>query len=390
VSQITQRIKAALEEDPSLQDVWVQGEISNWFRSRAGHCYFTLKDAQATIRVVIWRMVAEQLGSVGEDGQSVLAHGYVSVYEPQGQYQFYVDELTSTGRGLLYLEFERLKDRLAGEGLFDPERKRPLPAFPACIGVVTSPLGAALRDIQHVLGRRWPLVRMLLSPTLVQGEAAPEQIVAALRAVYERDDVDVILLARGGGSLEHLWAFNDERVARTIVESPVPVITGIGHETDYTIADFVADRRAPTPSAAAEIAVPDQGEIREQLGALSVELEEVARRRIDERRRTLDTHLQGLARLSPRLRIDRERQVLDELVRRAEQVQRHRLALLREQVSGAEQRLRGLDPQATLTRGYAVVRREDGQVIRQVTQAVQGERITVRVSDGDFGARVEG
>lgn len=389
VTQITQHIKGALEADSLLQDVWIEGEISNWSRSRAGHCYFTLKDAQAAIRAVIWRTTASQLSFLPQDGQAVLAHGRVSVYEPQGQYQFYADVLSPTGRGALYLQLEELKERLAEEGLFDRERKRPLPPCPSCIGIVTSPTGAVIRDISNVLSRRWPLVRVILAPTLVQGSDAPAQIVAALDTLYRRHDVDLIIIGRGGGSIEDLWAFNDEQVARTIFRAPVPVICGVGHEVDYTIADLVADVRAPTPSAAAELAVPDQVEVRAQLAALSAALEGAVGQRISDARRELDACLGALPRVSPRIHVDRGRQAVDDLMRRADVAWQHRFTLLCERVGGLEQRLQGLDPHAILERGYAVVRRQDGQVIRQVGQVTAGEPITVRVSDGDFGARVE-
>jgi exodeoxyribonuclease VII large subunit len=388
VFEITQYIKEQLEADPALQDIWIAGEISNWVRSRAGHCYFTLKDARATIRSVIWRTTAERLVIAPEDGQYVLAHGYVSVYEPQGQYQFYVDQLLAAGRGVLYLQFEQLKERLEREGLFDADRKRPLPAFPSCIAVVTSPQGAAFRDICNVLSRRWPLARVLLSPTLVQGEEAPRQIVRALHRLYRRTDIDLVVIARGGGSIEDLWAFNDEQVARAIAESPKPVVTGIGHETDFTIADFVADRRAPTPSAAAEVATPDQVEIRQQLAALAESLQDALERQTAQKQQVLRAHMQTLVRSSPRSRISQERQAIDDLQRRTEQAWRHLMALLREHLSGTERRLRGLDPQATLKRGYAVVRRQDGQVVRQVSQIAPGDKIAIRVSDGGFDANV--
>jgi exodeoxyribonuclease VII large subunit len=389
VSEITLHIKDQLEADPALQDIWIEGEMSNWVRSRAGHCYFTLKDARASIRAVMWRTVASKLALAPQDGQSVRAHGYVSLYEPQGQYQFYVDALYATGQGELYLQFEALKARLQAEGLFDAERKRTLPAFPIGIGVVTSPTGAALRDILNVLARRWPLVRVLISPTLVQGEHAPPQIVTALQALYARRDVDLIIVARGGGSIEDLWAFNDERVARTIVDSPVPVISGVGHETDFTIADFVADLRAPTPSAAAEVAVPDGVEVSEQFAALGEALQAATRRRLDEARTALEDRQQALVRLSPQGRVDRGRQGVDDLSRRAERSWEHRQVLLRERVAGLERRLQGLNPYAILDRGYAVVRRRDGSVIRVTAQAVAGEPIDVRVSDGSFPARIE-
>ena len=390
VTQITRHIKDQLEADPLLQDLWIKGEISNWKRSTAGHCYFTLKDAQAAMRAVIWRTAADRLTFAPQDGQSVLAHGHVSLYEPQGQYQLYVDLLQPIGLGELYLQFQALKERLAAEGLFDAARKRPLPLFPTAIGIVTSPTGAALRDIRNVLSRRWPLARVLLVPTLVQGEEAPSQIVAALHALYRRDDVDLIIVARGGGSIEDLWAFNDERVARTIAESPVPVISGIGHEIDFTIADFVADQRAPTPSAAAEIAVPDQADVRGQLAALRAALEQSAVRHTSAARRALDMQRQSLARLSPLSRVERDRQRVDDMARRADQAWLHRLALNRERLSGLRQQLCGMNPIATLERGYAIVRCQDGQVVRQVAQVLPGDPIQVRVSDGAFTARVDG
>ncbi|MBL7199963.1 MAG: exodeoxyribonuclease VII large subunit [Anaerolineae bacterium] len=389
VSEITRYIKERLESAPLLQDVWVEGEISNWIRSRAGHCYFTLKDTRASIRGVIWRTTASGLAFEPEDGQAVLARGHVSVYEPQGQYQLYVDALQPVGRGALYLQFEELKERLGAEGLFDADRKRSLPEYPVLIGVVTSPTAAALQDILNVLRRRWPVAQVLLSPTLVQGVDAPPQIVAALNKLYAQAGVDVIIIARGGGSIEDLWAFNDERVARAIAEAPVPVISGVGHEVDFTIADFSADVRAPTPSAAAEVAVPDQAEIRGKVCTASTAATECVERHIRDARHELDMLRQSLARLSPRLRIQRDRQRVDDLYRRVGQIGQHHLLLMRERLSGMQHRLGVLDPHATLDRGYAVVRKLDGHVVRSVIQVTAGDPLSVQVSDGDFAARVE-
>jgi exodeoxyribonuclease VII large subunit len=394
VSEVTRRIKDRLEADEGLRDIWIEGEISNWSRSRAGHCYFTLKDQRASIRAVMWRSTVERLGFAPQDGQAVRAHGYVSVYEPQGQYQFHVDAVKATGQGALYLEYEALKARLADEGLFDAERKRPLPAMPACVGVVTSPAAAALRDILNVLRRRWPLVRVLLAPTLVQGERAPAQIVAALHSLYARVEagvepgIDVIILTRGGGSIEDLWAFNDERVARTIVASPVPVISGVGHEIDFTIADFCADLRAPTPSAAAEVAVPDLAEVEGQLSALRGALEDLWQQRLGQCRAALDLQREVLSRLSPARQVDGSRQRVDELGQRLERAEQQRRALLRAQAVGLVHRLEGLNPLAILERGYAVVRRADGGVVRSVDAVELGAWIGVRVADGEFGAQV--
>jgi exodeoxyribonuclease VII large subunit len=394
VSEITRRIKDRLESGEGLRDVWIEGEVSNWVRSRAGHCYFTLKDAQAAIRAVMWRSTAGRLAFDPQDGQAVRAHGYVSVYEPQGQYQFYVDALHSTGRGALYLEYEALKERLAAEGVFDPERKRPLPGMPACIGVVTSPTGAALRDVLNVLRRRWPMAHILLAPTLVQGARAPAQIVTALQSLYARVEregelsPDVIIVTRGGGPIEDLWAFNDEQVGRTIAASPVPVISGVGHETDFTISDFCADKRAPTPSAAAEIAVPDVLEVEGELDALRACLEDSWQQGLAQRRAALELQHRMLDSLSPRRRVDDGRQRVDELARRASHATRHRLALLRTQGVGLSRRLEGLNPLAILERGYAVVRRSDGSLARSVDAVRVGETVDVRVSDGRFGAKV--
>ena len=257
VTQVTRYVKSLLDGDYALQDLWVEGEVSNFKVTASGHAYFTLKDSEASLRCVMWRSDVRRQDMLPQDGQSVLAHGRVSVYEVAGAYQLYVDHLQPVGLGRLYLEFEALKQRLAEEGLFDPAQKRPLPPFPQRVGVVTSPTAAALRDILNVLARRYPLVQVVLSPTLVQGDQAPPQIVTAIQALNDLANIDLIIVARGGGSLEELWAFNDERVARAIAASRVPVISGVGHEVDFTIADFAADVRAPTPSAAAELAVPE-------------------------------------------------------------------------------------------------------------------------------------
>jgi len=371
ISQITRYIKELFDTDFQLQDVWLEGEVSNFSRSAAGHAYFTLKDATASIQCVLWRSVAARQPSLPHNGDTVLAHGRISVYEVQGRYQFYVDALQPAGVGLLYLEFEALKARLAAEGLFAPERKRPLPSFPRCVGVVT-------------------LTRVLLAPTLVQGNEAPPQIVAALRALQFQPEVDVIIVARGGGSLEELWAFNDERVARAIVASRVPIISGVGHETDFTIADFAADVRAPTPSVAAEIAVPDQAELRNTLRAWERRLAQLMQSKIARERHALKAQIQALRRASPQSRIDVLRQRVDELTRASATHVGHRLALHRERLRACILQLQGMSPYATLARGYAIVRRrESGQVVRSVTQVQTGARLDVRVSDGEFPAAVE-
>ncbi len=391
VSAITAYIKEQLEVDLTLQDLWLEGEISNWRPAPSGHIYFTLKDSDASIRCILWRSAAQRLSYLpAGDGEAILAHGHVSVYEPQGQYQFYVDDLEPVGMGALYAQFEQLKARLAEEGLFDEARKRPLPPFPHRIGIVTSPIGAALRDILNVLRRRYPLVEVILSPTQVQGDEAPPQIVSALQALSQVEGVDVIILARGGGSLEDLWAFNDERVARAVAASPIPVVCGVGHETDFTIADFAADLRAPTPSAAAELATPDRVELARRMERLRARLAAGAGEVIARRRRQLAGEVRALRRLSPQAWIDRRRQRLDDLSRVAQAATVHRLSLERERLTGLGLRLSALNPAATLARGYAVVRRtDDGRVVASVRQVSPADRLSVQVTDGQFNSVVQ-
>ncbi|MGQ9500707.1 MAG: exodeoxyribonuclease VII large subunit [Anaerolineae bacterium] len=390
VSEITQRIKSWLESDRVLQNLWLMGEVSNWRHSPAGHTYFTLKDEQAAIRCVLWRSNAHQVSYLpSSDGEIVLAHGYVSVYDPQGVYQLYVDELQPLGIGSWYARFEELKRRLETEGLFSRPR-HPLPRFPRRIGVVTSPSGAVLRDILNVLRRRYPLAEVILAPTLVQGEEAPLQIVRALQTIAQVPGVDVVILARGGGSIEDLWAFNDERVARAIAATPLPVVCGVGHETDFTIADFVADLRAPTPSAAAEIVTPDRAELQRRVQTLRRALATICFELIARLRRRLAAERRALRQLSPRDRLQRQRQHVDELALTLVRALRYALALRRERLVGLRRRLEVLNPTATLARGYAVVRRQDDRrVVMRVAQVASGDHLSVQVSDGTFMSTVD-
>ncbi len=387
VSQLTAHIRRLIADDSALGDLWLEAEVSNFTRASSGHCYFTLKDAGAQIRCVMWRSDANRQSYLPADGDQVLSHGRVGVYEARGLYQLYVDQIRPAGVGDLYLQFERLKARLEEEGLFAPERKRSLPPFPRCIGVVTSPKAAALRDILNVLRRRFPLTNVLLSPTLVQGEAAPPQIVDAINRLNEREDVDVIVVSRGGGSLEELWAFNDERVARAVAASRIPVICGVGHETDFSLADFAADRRAPTPSAAAELAVPDQAEIDKRLEDLTAALTGALRGGVEERRWRLTDHVRALKHLSPMTKLVQARQRIDDLMRRAEKAANHELGLRRERLDGLVGRLMGVSPIGTLERGYAIVRsRKTDAVVRSVEQVTPGDGLDIRVADGEFEA----
>ncbi len=392
VSDINAYIRQKLEADVTLQDLWLEGEISNWKQAASGHIYFTLKDHQAAIRCVIWRSQAARLIYMPQsEGEAVLAHGRISVYEAGGNYQFYVDDLEPAGQGALYAEFERLKAQLANEGLFEPELKQPLPEFPHHIGVVTSPDGAALRDIVNVLRRRYPLARLVLSPTPVQGDAAPPQIIAALESLVnyriEGAPVDVIILARGGGSLEDLWAFNHEALARTIAACPIPVVSGVGHEVDFTIVDFVADVRAPTPSAAAELVTPDRREIEQYLYSYQLALVDAAGRIVSDLRGQLRQQQWALERLSPQAALNNYRQNLDTFVDRCGRAMRHSLELRRERVNTLSAQLAAFNPQATLSRGYAIVQK-NGRVVRQTDQVKAGDDLTVQVTDGEIGVSV--
>jgi exodeoxyribonuclease VII large subunit len=390
VSEVTSRIRALLENEPTFRDLWVEGEVSNFSRASSGHLYFTLKDAGAQLGCVMWSSRARRQRYLPRSGDQVTAHGRIGLYEAGGRYQLYVDSIQPAGRGSLFAEFERLKAQLEAEGLFAEERKRPLPAFPRRIGVVTSPTAAALRDVLNVLRRRFPQVEVLLSPTPVQGDAAPPRIVAALAALNARRDVDVILLVRGGGSLEDLWAFNDERVARAVAASRICVVSGVGHETDFSLADFAADRRAPTPSAAAEVATPDCAELRASLAQRRARLERALDRCVEDRRSRLASLERSLSYLSPVARVENARQQLDVLAGRAEAATARCLERDEERLAGLAARLRALDPDAVLRRGYALVRdRETGAVVTSVEGVEAGRALAVRLKDGTLPVKVE-
>jgi exodeoxyribonuclease VII large subunit len=351
--------------------------------------YFTVKDADAALKCVMWRTYAGRLRFQPRDGDAVVLHGRVTVYELRGEYQLQVDLIQPEGMGLLYQAYEALKQRLEVEGLFDVARKRPLPRFPERIGVVTSAAGAALRDILTVLNRRYPLVEVVLAPAAVQGLDAPAEIVAGLDALNQLGDVDVIIVARGGGSLEDLWAFNDEAVARAIAASRTPVISAVGHETDFTIADFVADVRAPTPSAAAELAVPDGQELSAGIAQAMERMDQAVRRLFGSERAEVAGRQRLLRRYSPLQVIARQRQRVDDLVRSAELAAAHRVEILSARARELRARLSVLSPYATLDRGYAIVRTDaDGRILDTVAKAVPGLRLRVQVCDGEFGAVV--
>ncbi len=325
-------------------------------------------------------------------GDQVIVHGSISLYETAGQYQLYVDHLEPAGAGRLWLEFERLKARLAAEGLFDAARKRPIPARPARLGVATSATGAALRDILRTISVRYPLAGVLLAPTPVQGVEAPPGIVAAIMSLNrwsaEREPLDVIILARGGGSIEDLWAFNDEQVARAIVASAVPVITGVGHETDFTIADFAADLRAPTPTGAATLATPDRRELAATVRGLAASAQIHIHAHLTEARTGTDALAHRLGRQSPASHVARDRQRVDDLSRRARLATAARLSSARERLRSQRLHLSALDPSAVLSRGYAIVSKSDGSVVGSVMQVASGDALNVRVADGELGVTV--
>ncbi len=384
VTDLTRYLRELLEGDELLQEIWVQGEVSNFSRPSSGHLYFTLKDSSASLRCVMWRSAAARQAYLPREGDAVRVHGSMGVYEVAGQYQLYADLIQPAGEGALYQEFLRLKDRLEGDGLFEPERKRPVPERPGRIGIVTSPTGAALRDMLKTLQRRYPLAEIILAPTAVQGVDAPQGIIDALEVLNSRYLPDVILLARGGGSIEDLWAFNDERVARAIAASAAPVITGVGHETDFTIADFVSDLRAATPTAAAELAAPSRLDLLVSIQDFKQRLEGTIREILANKRWEANS-LAGRLRLkSPSWRVSSDRQRLDDLLHRLAVSLDHSLELQRSQISALSQRLHSLSPASILERGYAAVTHLDEKLVRSTAQVSAGDTLHVRVSDGSF------
>jgi exodeoxyribonuclease VII large subunit len=424
VSEVTRAVRDAVRADERLRDVWVEGEVGRVTISSAGHAYFTLKDERSQLSCIWFR--DDRLTSPFEPrtGLRVVAHGRIDVFDQQGVYQLYVLAVQPAGFGDLALRFEELKARLAAEGLFDPGRKRPLPPRPAVIAVATSATGAVWHDIRNVLERRWPLARIVFATCQVQGEPAPASIVAALNRIARYGDQCVAagrpadapvvtILARGGGSLEDLWSFNDERVVRAIVAHPLPLVCGVGHETDVTLADFAADVRAPTPSAAAELVVPDRVDVASVLAAEVRRLTGVTERTVIAARRELDAERRALDGLRPAERLAQARERAGVLLDRATRTVLERLAAARTAEGRAESRLRPivavrisaahaaldsgaaalavLAPQATLDRGYAIVRRlADGRIVRRAGEASAGTELGIRLAEGDLGATSRG
>ena len=388
VTDLNRRVRSLLDGDAVLADLWVEGEISQPSFPASGHCFFTLKDGSSQIKAALFREELTRAPVRPVHGMQVIVHGRVRAYEPQGVYQLYVESLTPAGAGDLHARYEQLRAELAAAGLFDDDRKRPVPRWPRRIGVVTSPVGAVWRDIGNVLRRRYPLVEVILSPTVVQGATSAPGIVRALQRLYAQRELDTIILARGGGSLEDLWSFNDERVVRAVADAPVPIIVGVGHESDVTLADFAADLRAPTPSAAAELATPDGTQLPAILSRFRDRASAALLGRAEERRRFLDAEQRALVRLAPD--IGAARQTAADLLDRGARALDDRLERRRMIVASTADALRALSPMATLGRGYAVARTADGRIVRDPTVLAPGEMLQVLVERGTVDARVEG
>ena len=433
VSQLNRKIKQLLEREEPLQDIWVRGEISNFTHHTSGHMYFTLKDDQSRLKVVMFASYNRFLRFLPKNGTKAIVRGSISAFERDGAYQLYAKEMQPDGLGSLYLAFEQLKEKLAAEGLFAPERKRMLPRFPKRVGIVTSPTGAAVRDICITIKRRYPQAEIVLAPALVQGTEAPLSIVKAIRMVNSHPGIDVLIVGRGGGSIEELWAFNDEQVARAIAASSIPVISAVGHETDVTIADFVADVRAATPTAAAELAVPHYLEWQERVRQLDLRLRRAVHQRLDEARKRLESLASSYAMRQPRRRVEEAAQRLDTLQLRMRNAMRQMLQVRREQYGRLGDRLRryrlsgqadlqrkriaslrvsldermrmhlarkqqafasrvaqldALSPLKVMQRGYSLVYKGE-QLIKSVERIDRQDMLMVRLSDGSIMARVE-
>ena len=387
VGELTRYVKMLMDNDALLSAVSVQGEISNLKYHSSGHLYFTLKDGEAEIAAVMFRSAAMNLKMVARDGMQVVAFGRVSVYEKSGKCQLYVSAMLDNGIGALQLEYERLKKQLEAEGLFDKDKKRPLPRFPRCIGIITSPTGAAVRDMINVTGRRWPSAKILLYPALVQGEQAPASLCAGLDLLNATEACDVIIIGRGGGSIEDLWAFNDERVVRRVASSETPVISAVGHETDFTLCDFAADLRAPTPSAAAELAVPDRDEMCVRLDEIFGRVEYLTLRTVNVKREKFHNAANKLELLSPSGRLALEKKDLARKRVALEQGMERIVRKRREALSVASARLVATNPLAVLARGYSYTQRE-GAVVASVSQISSGDVVDIRFADGSASAEI--
>lgn len=388
VSQLNRYVKSIIEQDYNLQTVFVQGEISNFTNHyRTGHYYMTIKDEYSSIRAVMFKSANSHLRFMPENSMNVIIKGRVSVFERDGQYQLYIDDMQPDGAGALSLAFEQLKNKLAAEGLFDESRKRPIPRFPERVGVVTSPTGAAIRDIINVISRRFPAAELILCPVQVQGASAAGQIKAAIELFNAKKAADVLIVGRGGGSAEELWAFNEEPVARAVAASEIPVISAVGHETDFTICDFAADLRAPTPSAAAEIAVPDITALGELLGSFSRRMNSAVGGTLTHEKARLEARAQLLKRLSPRNYIDDLAARCGGAGVRIDSAVRHSMEVRRGEIAALCARLDALSPLRVIARGYAVAS-SGGKVLTSPSQVKVGDTIDLRLAGGELKCEV--
>ena len=388
VSQLNRQAKTLLEQ--GLARLWVEGEISNIARPASGHVYFTLKDKSAQIRAAFFRQRQRGPTISFKDGDQVLVYGRVSLYEARGDYQLIVEQIEPAGEGALKRQFEVLKKKLAAEGLFDEDRKQELPELPTRIGVITSPTGAAIRDIVSILGRRFPSIPIVIYPSAVQGDAAPQELITALATAIRRDECDVLILARGGGSLEDLWAFNDEQLARAIAESPIPIVSAVGHEVDFTIADFVADLRAPTPSGSAELVVPDREDWLRVVKSLAMRISRLGRRTVEDLAQALDWLSRRLVQTSPTAMLERSRTRLAGLNQRLITAVRGAVAGVSHRLELAMRGLHSVSPLATLERGYAIVEEAtSGKVLLSPSDVSPGDDIRARLAHGELIATVK-
>ncbi len=390
VSDLNNRIKAILDADVVLRNVCVKGELSNYKVYPSGHHYFTLKDSESSIRCVMFKGSAMKLRFRPESGMGVILVGKVSVYPRDGAYQLYCEEMSPDGVGDLYVAYEQLKAKLAAEGLFDKAHKKPIPRFPATIAVITSGAGAAVRDIIRVAGKRWPMAKIIVMPVRVQGTEAPAEIRGAIAYANRYKVAELIITGRGGGSIEDLWAFNDERVARAIYDSEIPVISAVGHEPDVTIADFVADLRAATPSNGAELAVPDADELRQYLDSVDIRARQALKKKLEIYRRSLRELASRPVMKSPTAYIELKRMETERLSERLAAVQERRLAYLRRNYVVYAASLDALSPLKVLARGYAVPSTEDGNVLRSTDNVQIGDKIDLTLADGKLRCSIEG
>lgn len=390
VTQITEYIKRLLSADAILNNVYIRGEISNFKHHYSGHMYFTLKDEGSKIKCVMFKNSNMGLKFYPEDGMNVIVSGSVSLYERDGQYQLYVNSMEPDGKGALYVAYEQLKKRLQEEGLFSAENKLPIPKYPCKIGVVTSSTGAAVRDIINVTTRRFPGINILVVPVMVQGEGAAGEISSAIEYLNTRDDIDVIITGRGGGSIEELWAFNEECVARAIYNSRIPVISAVGHETDFTIADFVSDLRAPTPSAAAELCVPDKKEIKFKLNTCSNALYSVLKSELEKRASLINQNKNLIFSLNPLFQINQRRQYLDSMSFKLASSIRYKLDMKRQSIKKCSTNLESLSPLSIISRGYSISYKSGTKnIVDDVRKVKSGDNVDIYVKNGTINCVVK-